>query len=335
MGQNSGKHEGQQKGGVVSALKRVLYSRWTRWLVSFGLLSALLAISDLGLIGKTIAKAQWAWLLAGFLMAMLLTAYGGIKWWVLMPRSRAAPLVFVRVNFVSNFVGIFFPGIIGIEAARIAGITRSSRDFPAAFSSVIVDRIFGLMTLAITVVLGGLVATTVVPEAVTLVCTLALVALLGGIVLVMSQRCRSLLSKVLPWRVNSALSKFYECLDLYKERKGTLVLSLFLSLVFQGLRVVMVYCLARSLFIDVSFAYLIVVVPVALFVQMLPVSIYGIGIRESAMVAMLGVAGVSTESAISLSILMLAVQIGGSFPGGLLFAMGHRLDTPPKDTVQS
>ena len=96
----------------------------------------------------------------------------------------------------------------------------------------------------------------------------------------------------------------------------------------------MVFCLARSLSIDVSFAYLIVVVPVALFVQMLPVSIYGIGIRESAMVAMLGLAGVSTESAISLSILMLAVQIGGSFPGGLLFAMGHRLETPATESAQ-
>jgi len=63
-------------------------------------------------------------------------------------------------------------------------------------------------------------------------------------------------------------------------------------------------------------------------VQMLPVSIYGIGVRESAMVAMLALAGVSTESAISLSILMLAVQIGGSFPGGLLFALGHRLNAP-------
>jgi len=312
----------------VSTLKRVVSSPWTRWLVSLGLLSMLLAISDLGLIGKTMATAQWSWLFAGFLMAMLLTAYGGVKWWVLMPRNRAAPWVFVRVNFISNFVGIFFPGIIGIEAARIAGITQSSRDLPAAFSSVLVDRIFGLMTLAITVVLGGVVATTVVPEAVTRACMLALLALLGGVAMIMSQRCRAVITKVLPKRLDGALSKFYECMDLYRDRKGTLVLSLLLSLIFQGLRVVMVYFLARSLFIDVGFSYLIVVVPVALFVQMLPVSIYGIGVRESAMVAMLALAGVSTESAISLSILMLAVQIGGSFPGGLLFALGHRLKAP-------
>ena len=309
-------------------LKRVLTSTVTRWLVSLVLLGTLLAISDLELIGNTMARARWPWLTAGFFMAVMLTAYGGVKWLVLMPRNRAAPWVFVRVNFISNFVGIFFPGIVGIEAARIAGITRSSRDLPAALSSVLVDRMFGLISLALTVVFGGLVATTIVPAIVTMACMLALVVLLGAVVVVMSHNCRAVLGKVLPKRINIALVKFYECLDLYRERKLTLLLSLMLSLGFQMLRVVMVYFLAISLAINIGFAYLIVVVPVALFVQMLPVSIYGIGIRESAMVAMLALAGVSTESAISLSILMLAVQIAGSFPGGLLFGLGHRLNAP-------
>ena len=314
-------------------VKAILMSPWTRWVVSLVLLGILLYISDLALIGETVATAHVPWLIAGFFVAMFITAYGGVKWWVLMPRNRAAPWVFVRVNYISNFVGIFFPGIIGIEAARIAGITKSSQDLPAAFSSVLVDRVFGLMTLAITVVVGGVVATTVVPPSVTIACTLALIALLCGVAAIMSHRCRALLGRVLPRRINTALSKFYECMDLYRDRKPVLVLSLVLSLIFQMLRVVMVYCLAQSLSMDIGFTYLIVVVPVALFVQMLPISIYGIGVRESAMVAMLALAGVTTESAIALSILMLAIQIAGSFPGGVLFALGHRLDTPSKESA--
>ena len=233
-------------------VKAILMSPWTRWLVSLVLLGILLYISDLALIGKTVATANVPWLVAGFFVAMLLTAYGGVKWWVLMPRNRAAAWVFVRVNYISNFVGIFFPGIIGIEAARIAGITQSSQDLPAAFSSVLVDRVFGLMTLAITVVIGGVVATTVVPPTVTVACMLALLALLCGVAVIMSYRCRALLGRILPRRINSALTKFYECMDLYRDRKPTLVLSLVLSLIFQMLRVVMVYCLARSLSMDIG-----------------------------------------------------------------------------------
>ena len=317
---------------TIKQVKAILTSTWVRWLISLVLLGILLYISDLALIGRTVATAHVPWLLAGFFVAMILTAYGGVKWWVLMPRNRAAPWVFVRVNFISNFVGIFFPGIIGIEAARIAGITQSSQDLPAAVSSVLVDRLFGLMTLAMTVVLGGVVATTIAPPAVTVACLLALLSMLCGVFMIMSHRSRALLGRFLPRRINDALAKFYECLDLYRDRKSTLVLSLVLSLLFQMLRVVMVYCLARSLSLDIGFSYLIVVVPVALFVQMLPVSIYGIGVRESAMVAMLAIAGISTESAIALSILMLAIQIAGSFPGGVLFALGHRLDAPAKET---
>ena len=306
-------------------VKAVLLSPWTRWVVSLALFSFLLFISNIHLIGRTIASAELPWLLAGFITAMLLTAYGGFKWWILMARNRASPLVFIRVNFISNFVGIFFPGIVGIEAARIAGITQSSKDLPAAISSVLVDRLFGLTALAFTVLLGGVLAQTVVPVEVTQACLVALAGLIGGCAAMMSESCRSLLGKLLPTRINLALAKFYECMDLYRDNKGTLVVSFCLSLLFQLFRVVMVYFLARSLSIDVSFTYLIVVVPVALFVQMLPISVYGIGVRESAMVALLALAGVSTEAAISLSILMLAVQIAGSFPRGVLFAMGHRL----------
>lgn len=315
-------------------LRSIATSPWTRWIVSIGLFGALLAITDLSLIASTISETRWPWLLAGLFAFVGLTVFGSLKWWVLMPRSRAKPSVFIRVGFVSMFVGIFFPGIVGIEAARIAGITRSSKDFPAAFASVLVDRLFGLITLAITVVTGGIVATTVVPANVTMVCVLSLVLLLLGCVVMMSHRCRAILAALLPDKVNSALHRLYECLDLYRSRKQTLLLSLVLSMLFQLGRVIMVYFLSLSLSLDITFSYLIVVVPVALFVQMLPVSVYGIGIRESAMVAMLAVAGVPAESAISLSILMLAVQVGGSFPGGILFALGYKLDSPPADNEE-
>ncbi len=309
-------------------IKSILTSTWLRWLVSLILFGVLLAITDVSLIGATIKAASLPWLLAGLLAAMSLTAYGAVKWWVLMPRSRAAIPVFIRVNFISNFVGIFVPGIVGIEAARIAGITRSSKDFPAALASVLVDRMFGLTTLAITVMLGGILATAVVPPFVTIACLVSLVLLLGGGFLMMSYRFRAWSGSILPAKIEAALGKLYECLDLYRSRKPTLALSLVLSLIFQMGRVVMTYLLAISLSIDVSFSYLIVVVPVALFVQMIPISVYGIGIRESAMVALLAVAGVSAEAAISLSILMLGVQIAGSLPGGVLFALGNRLDAP-------
>jgi len=308
-------------------LKALLLSKWTRWVVSTLLIILLLWISDISLILQTMSLAKWQWLAVAYLVAVLLTAFGAVKWWVLMPRSRTGPLSFIRVNFISNFVGIFFPGIVGIEAARIAGITRSSNDLPAAVASVLVDRTFGLFSLGLVVAIGGLFGHDLVPVFVTLGCSILLVCILLATLLLMNYRFRHFLARVLPVKVNHAASKLFECLDLYRDRRATLLLSLMLSLTFQLLRVIMAYLLAISLSIDVEFRYLLIVIPVALFVQMLPVSVYGIGIRESAMITLLAVVGVSSESAFALSILLLAIQIASVFPGGVLFAMGQRLES--------
>lgn len=307
-------------------LKVVLKSKALRWVVSITLLCFLLWITDIQLIQVAVESANWKWLLAAQLSAVMLTAFGAVKWWVLMPRSRSAPSTFVRVNFISNFVGIFFPGIVGIEAARIAGITRSSKDLPAAFASVLVDRLFGLLTLATLVSFGGILAYSIVPVPITITCSISLVFLILMAYVAMNRRCRELLNSIIPNKLVAQLNKLYECLDLYRERNTTLALSFVLSLIFQIGRVCMIYLLTLSIGINVPITYLLVVVPVALFVQMLPISVYGIGVRESAMVSLLAIVGVSAENAIALGLLTLAVQIFGALPGGMLFALGHRLE---------
>jgi len=308
--------------------KKVLFSKWTRWIVSLSLLTLLLFITDISLLLENIALAKLHWLTAAVFFTLFLTAFGAVKWWFLMPRSRTGPMSFVRVNFISNFVGMFIPGIVGIEAARIAGITRSSKDLAATVASVLVDRLFGLFSLGLVVAIGGVTAREIVPPLVTLGCATLLVAILAGTFLLMSHTFRRLLERLLPEKIFSQLNKLFECLDLYRNRKHLLAGSLLLSVTFQLLRVGLVVMLCKSLGIAVALTYLLIVVPVALFVQMLPISVFGIGIRESAMITLLAVAGVSTESAFALSILLMAVQIISVLPGGIWMAMGQRLNIP-------
>ena len=243
-----------------------------------------------------------------------------------MPRSRQGPMTFIKVNFISNFLGMFVPGIVGIEAARIAGITRSSKDMAATVASVLVDRLFGLFSLGLVVSIGGLTAHEIVPTLVTVGCATLLIVILAGTFLLMNNSFRRLLKRTTPEKLYTQLNKLFECLDLYRNRKHLLAGSLLMSLTFQFLRVFLVVLLCNSLGINVEFTYLLIVVPVALFVQMLPISVFGIGIRESAIITLLAVAGVSTESAFALSILLMAVQIASVLPGGVWMAFGQSLD---------
>ena len=54
---------------------------------------------------------------------------------------------------------------------------------------------------------------------------------------------------------------------------------------------------------------------------MLPVSVNGLGVREALYILLFGRIGVSTELAVSLALLYLAVTFVASLPGGLMYAL--------------
>jgi uncharacterized membrane protein YbhN (UPF0104 family) len=64
------------------------------------------------------------------------------------------------------------------------------------------------------------------------------------------------------------------------------------------------------------------VVPPVTFIQLLPVSLAGWGVREAALVVALGSFGIPAEAALATSILMGLCLILTSLPGGLIWISG-------------
>jgi uncharacterized membrane protein YbhN (UPF0104 family) len=108
------------------------------------------------------------------------------------------------------------------------------------------------------------------------------------------------------------------------------------SLAIGLMNVVIVYALARSLHIEVSFAECLILLPVVFFLSMLPISVSGWGVREGAMIVALGFAGVSPANSLTLSVSFGLGLVLISLPGGLLwlFAKKKRADVGTEiDTV--
>ena len=80
-----------------------------------------------------------------------------------------------------------------------------------------------------------------------------------------------------------------------------------------------VYVLARGIAIDLSLGNALLLIPLVTLVTVLPISIAGWGLRESAMVVALGMIGVSASAAFSLSLLQGLVAMASGVPGGLLW----------------
>jgi uncharacterized protein (TIRG00374 family) len=299
---------------------------WLRVGVSLVLVAALIFYVDLGQVGLILASSRRglvAWLLALVTALRILSAY---RWFVLLRSGRPelSLMSIVRISFISVFAGTFLPGGVGSEAIRIYGAARASSDLALAFSSAVVERAFGLVALLIMVAAGLSLGPTGLPEALR---TWSIAGLLGvaiGAWLMMARRPRACITSGLAgWPilapVNERLRKLYARMDLFAG-SSVLTSSFLLAFVLQFGRVLAALLAARALHLDVAFANLLVIVPVAMLVSILPVSIGGLGLREGTMVSLLGMVGVAPAAGLALSVLLLATGFVSTLPGAVFLA---------------
>jgi uncharacterized membrane protein YbhN (UPF0104 family) len=111
-----------------------------------------------------------------------------------------------------------------------------------------------------------------------------------------------------------------ESLGSYR-KSGRLGELLLLSIAAQVIVVVAVYVIGRALGMTVSLWYFFVIVPLIGLVESVPVSIYGIGLRDVSYVYLLGLVGVSKPQALSLSVVYVVLTVFYALFGGLVFAL--------------
>jgi uncharacterized membrane protein YbhN (UPF0104 family) len=96
----------------------------------------------------------------------------------------------------------------------------------------------------------------------------------------------------------------------------------FMSILSQLLGVVILWCLAQGIGLDVPLAYCCVLVSLVSLLMLLPVNINGVGVREGGTVLLLAPLGVDESSALSLAFLWFAASVATSLLGGVVYLTG-------------
>lgn len=234
-----------------------------------------------------------------------------------------------RIIYVTGFIGMFLPGGLSQDAVRVAGLARYTSDLATSFSSVLVDRLFGTIALALVALLGLAMS----PLSLDPLIAVWAAIIVGGVpvllVLLTGNRSRILVSRLIPKALRQyvvpRLEKMYACLDQYRAKPGTMVLSFGLALAVQLLRVALVVILAWGLALEVPASILLVLVPVVNLIETLPISVGGLGVREVGFVYFLGLTGVPPEQAFALSILLYSLVVISALPGALLLLRQPKL----------
>lgn len=283
--------------------------------------------SILGRLGDRPAYAVGAFALMGLAYAT------GILRWRLLLRTQGLIVTFWRATQLT-FIGFFFnnvlPGLTGGDIVKAVMIAQDHpEERPAAVGTVIVDRVLGLLVLA---VMSGIVLAFTFeryPQA-----AIAVFGFLGaaalGLVLFFSRRVRSFLRldelmKKLPGA--GILKKLDRAFFLYRSQKRTVLLAVLLSVISHCGNIGTIYCFGRGIGLDESaglqghplVAYL-ATVPIVLIVSSIPLLPGGWGVGEAAFAYFFRTVGIwNLDLSIALSVIQRTATLLFSLLGGLFF----------------
>ncbi len=272
-------------------------------------------------------------------MAFLLWAYATSSYrWALLLRSQQLPASFGRC-FRLTFIGFFFnnvlPGLTGGDLVKAVMIAQDHPEYRArAVGTVIVDRILGLLVLAL---ISGAVLVFKLDQyrEASIAIFGFLAAATAATVLFLSRRVRRFLRlDVLAARLPAAgvLKKLDQAFFLYRSQPKTIAVAAGLSFLAHIGNIGAVFCLGLGVGLDESagitgspLAAYVATVPVAMIVSSIPLLPGGWGVGEAAFAYFFRAVGVwNLDLSIALSVVQRTAALLWSLVGGALFFTHRR-----------
>lgn len=300
------------------------------------LLGAKVAIS-IGLFAWLVRRIDWSqvdsirharveWLAAALGVLFASNVLGSYQWNRLL-RGAGITLPFWKVcayYHVGLFFNNFLPANVGGDFARIVDAARASGSRTTSFSTVLLDRMIGTVTLA------GLAVVTSVPAIdhfhLGVVYAGLLAIFVGSGFLLWAIFHPRLLSTVERAMAHVGLGRLKPSLDELADRlqgfrhQRRLFMELFIvALGVQVMRIGVHILVARALGLGVPATYFFLFVPLLAVIVSLPISLNGIGVREAAGIQLFGLVGLSPGGAFSLQFTTYLVAVAVSLIGGVVF----------------
>jgi glycosyltransferase 2 family protein len=305
-------------------------ARIVRIAVAIGLTAFIVWKANPALVGRTVAAADWPWILAAVLLVFADRALMAWRWidllCILTPGSRPPFAAVLRTFFVSTFVGSFLPSIGG-DAYRAYRLSRYDVRLSESAASVLMDRVLGVLAIAVVggaaLAIGGTMgagASIVIPLLAAIAgCAVVAAAVFSDGAAAVAQRTVARMPSLPVRRAGAALT---DAMRRYAHHDRELLRVLAASIGVQVLRVVQAYCLGRALEIALPLSTYFLLIPIVLLVMLLPITVSGLGTSQLAFDYLFGHASVPSANAVALSVLFVALGVVGNLPGGLLYASG-------------
>ncbi len=227
------------------------------------------------------------------------------RWRLLLPDEFKGKNLF-SLYLIGSFFNTFLPGAVGGDAVKSYYLYKQINNggLSLSLSSVFMDRYIGFVSLMIMGLMAyvfgfkyleGTIVEWLLPA--------IIISFISVSFIIFGLRF---------WKKTKLLSEFYLYFDKYRNRKTLIAETLALSFIVQVLSTLSTYIVTIGLGQHISLIYFFIFFPIITTISTIPVSISGIGIRESAFVLFFGLVGVKPEMATAMSFAwFLSVSVGG------------------------
>jgi uncharacterized protein (TIRG00374 family) len=303
--------------------------RLLRWLfrafVSLGLIFFLLHKANIKEVARSIIGMNLGW----FAMAVLIKGTGilaGIIRWQLLLHGQKLKLGFTNLAgayLIGRFLGSFLPSTIGLDVYRTYYSSIRTRKVARCVGVTLVEKIIGLFSLSLLTLVAIPFGLRLIDERLLWALGLAMcvpilvcsaVLFWPGLFVKISDRFRASGK-----RTSQGLARLSAAVGRFGHQRGRLVVASFWGLLVHSGTAAMYIATARAVGIEISAMEILFIGPLMIAATLIPISIAGIGDRETVYAAVLTGTGVPPEQAALLGTLGFLAGEVFSLTGGVVW----------------
>jgi hypothetical protein len=266
------------------------------------------------------------WLIVAFSLhafGLLISAYR----WQILARAQGdhIPLGFLAKSYlVGTFFSNFLPSSFGGDIVRIWDGSRYSSSLLKSSAIVVVERTTGVIVLFLFALIGSLFRLDMAQQIpfiwVSLILGVLGLILITLFLLPLSGRALAKIpEKGFISKFKQKIISFRETILNYKKNKAAFLKASFWAFLLQVNVIFYYFLIGKAFDLKINFLDYFIFIPIVLLVQIIPITINGLGLREVCYIEMFKFYGIASQTAISFSFIDLAFRLLTGIVGGIIF----------------
>jgi uncharacterized protein (TIRG00374 family) len=283
---------------------------------------------DLHALINDIKCADRLFLALGFIIFPIVHILSFLRWQMLL---KATGIKIPLKKLISSFCGgvffnIFLPSAIGGDLVRTADLVAHTQKAKQIIATVFLDRLSGYIGLVVVALFAIFFGGSLINDKFVFLSMFVIIILLVVMLLLLFNsfiytRITRFLSVPGAGRIKEMIREMHHEIHIFRDHRRMIASNLVLSMIIQAVFPVSVYFIGRSLGINISPIYFLIFLPIIGAITLLPISMGGLGFRESLYVVYFAKAGVIKQLALAMSLLSFSFIVFYGAIGGVIYVL--------------